>query len=56
MVYNFLMFPHVVYRYILATGLQEVKKGKEEANHNLKLSAVIAYRIKAMPAEFVGNN
>ena len=50
------MLPHVVYRYILATGLQKVKKGKEEANHNPKLSAVIPYCLKAMPAEFVGTN
>jgi hypothetical protein len=50
------MLPHVIYRYILCTGLQKVKKGKEEANHNPKLSAVIAYRVKAMPAEFFGNN
>jgi hypothetical protein len=35
---------------------QKVKKGKEEAHHNPKLSAVIANRVKAMPAEFVRNN
>jgi hypothetical protein len=50
------MLPHVVYRYVLATGLQKVKNEKEEANHNPKHSAVIAYRVKAKLAEFVGNN
>jgi len=46
----------MIYRYILCTGLQKVKKGKEAANHNQKLSAVIAYRVKPMPAEFFGYN
>jgi hypothetical protein len=50
------MLPHLVYRYILVNGLQKVKKGKEEANHNPNLSAVIVYRVKAIPAEFLGHN